>query len=462
MGLHDDITKRYQQMLNEAEARSRDNSYYSSDNSWRDKARGVMDQIKAERSGKPTTTQSSPIAAKKPATSTRKSSTTRRATSSRPATTTRPVSRPAPAPQTTTRPAAPAPRPAAQNDMPQGAMSTIRRPVAQQPVSSLITPMSNFVGRVNNAVAVAPYMRPMQQQAQAPVAATQPVARPQPVANPNIARPIDQTAMNPSGAITPKAIGLDDRQAMAAAAQGPSLWNRVKNFFGWSSPQYSSGYGNDPSQDAYAMSLQRQNAMNAGSIPAQRPMFTGAGAEGQLDLLGGVRPPVASQPIRPAVATTPMGVGAEGQLDLIGGGTSVVPQGTAPASPAAPARDTASSDRRSRLQGMVDRLPPGETTTTTSPDGRTRTSTTTRSGKLVGGVLVDDQGRAVNPEEQDQVDQANEMKRRMSGGASGGKGITSRASTPPRATTSSQSNYQPQTTRVRKMSQRGAGAEGEM
>lgn len=455
MSLRDDITKRYQKLLNEQNAHSRHDSYYTNDNTWRDKARKVMDEVRAERSGNPSSSQTS---SSKPSTAKKSSTTPRRS----PPTTSR-----SPRPQTTTRsasvrPAAPTSRPVQKNDDPQGAMSTIRRPVTQQPVNSLTTPMSNFMGRVNNAVAVAPYIRPMQQ-TQVPIAASQPIARPvSAIVNPTMGRSIDQTAMNPSGAFTPKAIGLNDRQAMADASTAPTLWQRVKNFFS-GNPQYGSGYGNDPSQDAYAMSLQRQNAINAGSIPPQRQMFTGVGAEGQLNLLGGNRLPVATQPIRSTVSTTPVGAGAEGQSDLLGR-TGSTTSATASPPAAIPARDTASSDRRARLRGYVERLPPGKTTTTTSPNGRTRTTTTTSSGTFVGDALVDDQGRAVNPEEQDQVNQANELKRKMkeAGGASGGRGITSRASTPSKTTSSTRSNYQPPTTKVRKMSQRGAGAEGEL
>lgn len=234
--------------------------------------------------------------------------------------------------------------------------------------------------------------------------------------NPMQARQMQQNALNPSGAFTPVAVGLDgktaaDRPNPLAQQQSPSLWQRVKNFFG-GNPTYSSGYtGNNPGEakidNLYNMQLQKQNAARAAMAPAPaaRPTqgVSGAGAEGDASL---IRAAPSNRPVPQAQASP-----------------RPAPQAASTAKPvASPRRDTRSD--RQKLQDMGRQLPPGNTTTTRN--GNTTTTTTTSSGKFVGGKLIGPDGRAVNPADQADVDAANEMKKRMqqSGGAAGGAGIS--------------------------------------
>lgn len=203
--------------------------------------------------------------------------------------------------------------------------------------------------------------------------------------NPADARQLQRNALNPSGAYTPVATGLDGKTEIVRQnlANQPSLWQRVKNFFG-GNPTYSSGYGNNPQADANTMALQRRNAQMART--GQQP-------------------------------SSPSGVGAEGQLISRAPTQSATSSGTSGLS-----RDI--SAERQRMRDMARQVPPGATTTTRN--GNTTTTTTTSSGRFVGGKLVGPDGRAVNPADQADVDAANETRKKMqqSGGAAGGAGIS--------------------------------------
>jgi hypothetical protein len=426
-------------MLNEAVAHSRDNSYYSKDNSWRDKVKKVMDEIKAEKTGQqlPSTSANPQVkTASTPTTTQRRSKISRtKSTSGQRKPTTKKAAKPVvTSPQPTTKPATQ--QNSQQDDIPQGAMSTIRRQPTPRP--SPVVPQSNFMNAVNNNYNASKFLRTPVQQSQ-PVASN-PVARPitpttsqAPI---SFARPTDQQAINPTGAYTPRTLGVDARRELATSSGQPTLWQKVKNFFS-STPTYQSGYGNDAAADSYAMNLQKQNALRARTPmtqPTGNPVYSGAGAEGQLDLLGNssVQPrPVA--PTRTPVPTpTNSGVraGAEGQEDLLGV-PSTQPSSTSSTSSTPttqPSTGTSSrSSDRDRLRAMGQDLARQRGVTTTTTDGQGgRTSTTTARGTYVGGVLVDENGRAVNPAEQGKVDAANAIRRQMqqASGAAGGPGIT--------------------------------------
>ena len=266
-----------------------------------------------------------------------------------------------------------------------------------------------------------------------PVVAAQPMSAP--ISRPIMTQPapIDQQAVNPSGAYMPRTLGVDARQQMATMPAQPTLWQRIQNFIS-GTPTYASGYGNNPTLDAYSMNLQKQNAM-----AARGPMMGSGISMGNPVSMGTVpvaTSPVATSPVatapvaRPApVPTSTVRAGAEGEDP---GGPRAIPA-PAPATPA-PAAPTGTSSRssdRDRLRAMGQDLARQRGVTTTTTDGQGgRTSTTTARGTYIGGVLVDENGRAVNPAEQGKVDQANKLRQQMqqgSGGAAGGKGISAAA-----------------------------------
>lgn len=258
-----------------------------------------------------------------------------------------------------------------------------------------------------------------------PVVAAQPMSAP--ISRPIMTQPapIDQQAMNPSGAYMPRTLGVDARQQMATMPAQPTLWQKIQNFIS-GTPTYASGYGNNPTLDAYTMNLQKQNAM-----AARGPMVGSGISMGNPVSTGTV--PVATAPVaRPVpVPTSTVRAGAEGEDP---GGPRAIPAPAAPA-PAAPTGTSSRSSDRDRLRAMGQDLIRQRGVTTTTTDGQGgRTSTTTARGTYVGGVLVDENGRAVNPAEQGKVDQANKLRQQMqqgSGGAAGGKGIS--AATPVRS-----------------------------
>lgn len=532
MSLHDDITKKYQQLLFEQQVSAGAEGEDPSEGAPKKKKRGTSTTTPEQQKG------SSGAGAEGDASLLRGTSAA----------------------------STPAPQAAPVEDIPTGAYSGIRRQPQPAPTVAPQNAISNFTNAAANAYYAAPYMvSGAPQQAQSPYSgiasdlsqqvmnrnplgfaatlanwagqqkmpqqtpeisrglastAMNPSGAPTPTpvglngtvainsnqqspsvmraTNPMQARQMQQNALNPSGAFTPVAVGLNgktaaDRPNPLAQQQSPSLWQRVKNFFG-GNPTYSSGYGNNPQADASTMALQRRNAQMArtgqqSSSPA-RPI-SGAGAEGDAGTLGTPRP--STIPAKPASQTTPAqkgssGVGAEGQLISRAPTQSSTSSGTSGLS-----RDV--SAERQRLRDMARQVPPGATTSTRN--GNTTTTTTTGSGRFVGGKLVGPDGRAVNPADQADVDAANEMRKRMqqSGGAAGGAGISgvktfsgkpSGTSTParpvqsratkavssPQARPTGTSQTRPtgrtttrQTTRQqpsRKPYVRGAGAEGEL